>query len=417
MKIIEESLENESNAYSLFVYAIRSQVTRDYYLRRLRIFFNHINLEPDKTIVERCNYFAVKSTNDPTWAFNSIIRFLQFQKDRVEKEEIMGATFRNFIKAIKLFCEMSDIPIPWKKITRGLPKIRRYANERAPDLKELHHLCEYPDRRIKGIAYTMVSSGIRLGAWDYLRWKDIQPKERQGIVVAAKIIVYAGDDEEYFSFITKEAYHELQKWMQYRQDSGEDISENSWVMRQLWDTKKGYYHHGTIKNPEKLKSSGIKRLMEDALWTQGIRKKSDLKRNRYEFQTDHGMRKRFKTQCEISGMKSINIEILMGHSIGISDSYYKITEEELLNEYLKAVEYLTLSSESQLQNQVSEMMLKNHKDTNLINKKIVDKENEIKSLIMKDRTNEDVIASLSDKLLYLTQEIEKLKVQLSTAII
>ena len=63
-------------------------------------------------------------------------------------------------------------------------------------------------------------------------------------------------------------------------------------------------------------------------------KKSDLKRNRYEFQTDHGLRKWFKTRCEMSGMKSINIEVLMGHSIGISDSYYKITEDELLTEYL-----------------------------------------------------------------------------------
>jgi hypothetical protein len=34
------------------------RVTRDYYLRRLRIFFNHINLEPDLTIEERCNPFA-----------------------------------------------------------------------------------------------------------------------------------------------------------------------------------------------------------------------------------------------------------------------------------------------------------------------------------------------------------------------
>ena len=89
MKIIEEQSLKESNGYSLFVYAIRSQVTRDYYLSRLRIFFNFINLEPDKTIVERCNYFAVKSTNDPTWAFNSIIRFLQFQKDRVEKKRFL----------------------------------------------------------------------------------------------------------------------------------------------------------------------------------------------------------------------------------------------------------------------------------------------------------------------------------------
>ena len=53
----------------------------------------------------------------------------------------------------------------------------------------------------------MASSGIRLGAWDYLRWKDIRPIERQGKVIAAKIIVYAGDDEEYFSFITVEIYH------------------------------------------------------------------------------------------------------------------------------------------------------------------------------------------------------------------
>ena len=39
MKIIVEQYFDESNVYSLFKYAIRSQDTRDYYLRRLRIFF------------------------------------------------------------------------------------------------------------------------------------------------------------------------------------------------------------------------------------------------------------------------------------------------------------------------------------------------------------------------------------------
>ena len=52
---------------------------------------------------------------DPNWAFNCIVKFLQFQKERVEKEEITGATLRNFVKAIKLFCEMSDIPIHMEK--------------------------------------------------------------------------------------------------------------------------------------------------------------------------------------------------------------------------------------------------------------------------------------------------------------
>jgi len=132
---IEQKFE-ESSAYSLFLFAVRSQVTRDYYLRRLRIFFNHINLEPDKTMEERCNYFAKKGRKDPNWAFNAVIKFLQFQKERVERKEITGATLRNFIKAIKLFCEMSDLSINWKKITRGLSRGKRYANDRIPTLEE-----------------------------------------------------------------------------------------------------------------------------------------------------------------------------------------------------------------------------------------------------------------------------------------
>jgi integrase len=346
---------------------------------------------------------------DHKWAFHNIIKFLQYEKERVEKEEITGATLRNFVKTIKLFCEMSDIPIQWKKITRGLPKSRKYADDRAPTIEEIQNICEYPDRRIKAIIYTMASSGIRLGAWDYLQLKHIIPIEREGKIVAAKIIVYAGDNEEYFSFITPEAYFEIEKWIEYRKNCGENINENSWVMRQLWDTKKGYYHHGTIKNPEKLKSSGIKRLIEDTLWTQGIRKKSNLKKKRYEFQTDHGMRKWFKTQCEISGMKSINIEILMGHSIGISDSYYKITENELLREYLKAVGFLVISNENQLQKQYDKIQLQNQNDIKLVKGKLFEKENEIQVLNRNDQNKSDAIAALADKINELVLEIERLK--------
>src|SRR6266702_6197267 len=105
---------------------------------------------------------------------------------------------------------MSDIPVPWKKIARGLPKTRRFADDRAPTIEEIRKIAEYPDRRIKAILYIMASSGIRLGAWDNLRWGNIKPFERDGKVVAAKIIVNAGDEDEYFTFITSEAYSELE---------------------------------------------------------------------------------------------------------------------------------------------------------------------------------------------------------------
>ena len=56
---------------------------------------------------------------------------------------------------------MADISIQQKKITRGLPHARQSAYDRSPTLEGIIQLLEYPDRRIKPIDYTMVSSGIR----------------------------------------------------------------------------------------------------------------------------------------------------------------------------------------------------------------------------------------------------------------
>jgi hypothetical protein len=67
-------------------------------------------------------------------------------------------------QVIKTFCEVTDVMIPWKKITRGLPRVKRYADDRAPTIEEIGKIIEYPDRRIKPIIYTMATSGIRLGA-------------------------------------------------------------------------------------------------------------------------------------------------------------------------------------------------------------------------------------------------------------
>ena len=180
-------------------------------------------------------------------------------------------------------------------------------------------------------------------------------------------------------------------------------------MRQLWNTKDGHYHHGTIKEAAKLKSSGVKRLMEDALWTQGIRKKAELKRNRYEFQADHGLRKWFKTRCEIARMKSINIEKLMGHSIGISDSYYRVTEDELLEDYLKAVPVLTIGNEYRIQNDMERMVQQSKDSVTNIELQLHEKEKAITMLIENDFVNKEAIASLSDQLDKLMEEISILK--------
>jgi hypothetical protein len=82
----------------------------------------------------------------------------------------------------------------------------------------------------------MASSGIRVGAWDYLKWGHIVPINKNDRLVAAKMIVYAREPHEYFTFITPEAYFALESWMKFRTTSGESVNVESWVMRNLWNT-------------------------------------------------------------------------------------------------------------------------------------------------------------------------------------
>lgn len=203
-------------------------------------FFDYLNIH-QKDPEECFEILTQKVKTDFNWIINAIFKYIQVHKGRVERKEISSATLRNYVKPIRLYCDQMDIPIPWKKLTRGMPKGRRYANDRTPTIEEIKKILSYPDRRIKPIIYTMSSSGIRLSAWDYLKWKHIVPVSRGNQIVAARIVVYGDDDDEYFSFISREAFEALDEWMVYRNQCGEPVTGESWLMRNLWDvtTPKG----------------------------------------------------------------------------------------------------------------------------------------------------------------------------------
>ena len=376
-QVEKEESEEELNPWTLYLYSIKSPATKEKYLLRLGKFLDYLNFQG--ALEDKARAFARKGKVDSIWAFNSILKFIQFQKERFNRKEITAGTIRNYVKSIKLFCAMSDIAINWDKITRGLPKGRRYTDDRAPTLEEIKKLCEYPDRRIKAIVYTMVSSGIRVGAWDYLRWGNIRPIEQDGKIVAARMVVYDGEDDAYITFITQSAYRELTQWMKYREEAGEKITGNSWVMRDLWDTQIKI-SRGLVSVPKQLTAIGVKRLMERAIWAQGLRNELPAGKKRHPFATNHSLRKYFKTRCELDGMKPINIENLMGHSTGSSDPYYRPTENDLLQDYLKCMDALTVNDEKTLQTKVEEIANKSKDNEYLINTRLSEKNKEIQDM-------------------------------------
>ena len=82
----------------------------------------------------------------------------------------------------------------------------------------------------------------------------------------------------------------------------------------------------------------------------------------------------------------------MAHSIGISDSYYRPTEEELLDDYLKAIPFLTISDEHRLQEQVNELLEKTKDNDYIVKAKLQEKEEQINLLIRKQEKFEELIS-------------------------
>jgi hypothetical protein len=341
-----------------FMYC-NSPSTQRQYPKRLKIFFDFVGIEGND-LEEQGQNFLDKARQDSEWAQQSLMTYLAYHKQRVLRKEISAGTLKTMWVPIKTFMDAFDDVadmIKWKRVSKSLPHMKTYSNDRIPTIEELRRLVEYPDRRIKAIVYTMCSSGIRIGAFDFLKWKHVTPitNEKTGELLAAKLLVYAEEPEQYFTFITPEAFNAIKAWMDFRKLYGEVINGESWIIRNNFAvadlkrertttpaaaSKKRGGNNRRTTTLKRLDNKSIGRLLMRALYEQGLRESLEEGKTRHEFKAAHGFRKYFKTRAE-QVMNRLNVEYLLGHSIGLNSNYYRPTEQELLTDFLKAVPSLT----------------------------------------------------------------------------
>jgi hypothetical protein len=136
----------EDNPYENFVYALRAPESKRQYPRRLKVFLDFLHPDvkkvPFKEIEKQANKFYSLSIKDKNWVNTKLKDFVSFQIKRAIKGEISYMTIRNYYRATKLFCEMNEIELSWKKISRGIPKGREYADDRIPTIEEIRKIID-----------------------------------------------------------------------------------------------------------------------------------------------------------------------------------------------------------------------------------------------------------------------------------
>jgi len=385
-----------STAIEALTSTLPSVKSQKQYPLRLPPFFDIAGVS-GSSIGERADHFVQKSRENPQWAYDVLIKYVNHGKQRVNiKKDLAAGTLQTVFNTIQLFYEYNDlgtvtssVPINWKRIKRGLPKAVTKANDRSYTVEEIRKLVEHSDRRMKMIVYILCSSGIRAGALADLRLKHVKPipdDNKTNEIVAAKLTAYPGDREQYFTFITPEAYNILRDYIKYRSDNGEKITDNSWLVRDNFKTKDVKYSAkaGLATNPKPLQGESIEKILGRELRAQNIRGTLPKGERRHEYKAAHGLRKFFTNKAHSSGMNVLHREYLLGHDIGIQGNYWKPEEHEheILRDYLKAVLLLTISSQNtaQLQHQVVQLTIKNEEQKYVIERKLAEKEKEFEEM-------------------------------------
>jgi integrase len=244
--------------------------------------------------------------------------------------------------ALKKLFELNRVQgIDWNYINEFLPKHKKFGEDRAPTLEEVKKMVGRADLRMKCLILFLCSSGARIGSIEWLRWKDIEEVEPPDLRKFAKVTIYAGEVEQYSTFITPECYAHLVDYKAGRERIGEKVMPAYHVF--VTQPNRRQFDPGAVR-PIPVK--GMKNALRDLLNEIGMRTAQQAKEagkyRNYEFKQAHGFRKFFKTRMELSGVKPIITEMLMGHTIGVSNSYMKPTETELIDEYRKAIPNLTI---------------------------------------------------------------------------
>jgi integrase len=288
---------------------------------------------------------------------NQIIEYLIHLKN--PPHSLRYATRSQYLAAIMTFYDLNEVVLNRKKIYRYLGEEERPIENRGYTAEEISKMLDVCDERARAIILLLASTGIRIRAIIDLKLEDLVKNADFGLY---QVKVYSDSNQRYLTFTTPEAAKAIDVYLQYRERYGERLMPKSPLFRDQFDREDVI----SIYNVNPLKLRTVERLVSRTVEKSGIRTveritelHSEKGKIRKNIKLTAGFRKFFDTQLIYSRVEPRTKELFMGHSIGLDDHYFTPGETYVLQEYLKAVDNLTINEENRLRIKLDELTKKN----------------------------------------------------------
>ena len=277
-------------------------------------------------------------------------QLITYLVDLRRNQKLSYASLSIRLATLRKFYEMNDVVINWKKVSNYLGENTRVMKDRAYTTEEIQQLLVKVDERTSVVILLLASTGIRIGAVPDLKLKHLTKIKDYDLY---QITVYENTKDEYYCFCSPECANAIDSYFAYRERCYEMIGPNSPLIREQFDRDNPDTRHVSLDT--------LVFLIREMLVAAGIQKVEHLTetnavgRHRKEVMTSHGFRKFATTNMIRAKVNPEAREMLLRHSIGLSDSYYRPDANEILTEYLKAVDLLTINEENRLKRKVEKL--------------------------------------------------------------
>lgn len=336
----------EDNLFSNFINSLKSPETKKSYSYALRKYMSYHSLS---------NYSDLMLADKEQKIKEYVIH--------LNNRGVSKSWYMTLFASLKNFYEMNDVEdIKWNKLKRYQGEEQPKHEDRRYLVEEIHKLVQNANLKLKATILLMASSGVRVGALPTLATGHL---EKKGDLY--KVNVYKGQKGkgQYYTFCTPEATKAIDAYLEFRERCGEKIGPQSLLFRKDFDMSDQGQARFDIQTWTR---KSILESIRQELIKNGLITVDHTKYSRKEVKVTHGFRMFFETMLVNANINEIIIRKLTGHSekTNLTQLYSKQTEGEMLSEYKKAINSLTIDPNQRLQRELIQEKEKNSETSKIL---------------------------------------------------